>query len=64
MPPRVREIIRLLEAQGWRMVRFGKGDHRIFERNGEVQVVDGAESREFSRAAWAKMKKRHGFKDR
>jgi predicted RNA binding protein YcfA (HicA-like mRNA interferase family) len=64
MPPRVREVVRLLEQQGWRLIRFGKGDHRIFERDGEIEVVDGAESREFSAPAWAKMKKRHGFEDR
>lgn len=46
------------------MIRYGKGDHRIFTRNGEIEVVDGAESREFSAPAWAKMKKRHGFEDR
>jgi hypothetical protein len=45
------------------MIRYGRGDHRIFTRHGKFEVVDGAESREFSAPAWAKMKKRHGFED-
>ena len=38
MPPKVREIIRLLEENGWALVRQG-GSHRQFKRPGSPVLV-------------------------
>lgn len=41
MPLNVREVIKLLEANGWRLMRT-KGDHRIYrDDEGRTTVVSG-----------------------
>ena len=41
MPLKVREVIRLLEKNGWRLIRT-TGDHRVFRSpDGRITVVSG-----------------------
>ncbi|MBL0160615.1 MAG: type II toxin-antitoxin system HicA family toxin [Bryobacterales bacterium] len=41
MPLKVREVIRKLEAAGWRLMRTS-GDHRVFRSSdGRITVVSG-----------------------
>ena len=49
MPPRVREVVRMLEEIGFRFKRRGKGDHTIYIRGNEEEVVDGGPNHEMPR---------------
>lgn len=41
MPRKVREVIRLIEESGWRLVRT-RGDHRIYRSpDGRTTVISG-----------------------
>ncbi len=64
MPPRVREVKKLLRELGFTVERPGKGDHTVFSNptTGESYALDGADSHEVPRPVWAKLKKRLGLK--
>ena len=62
MPPRVREVKRILREHGYSVERPGKGDHTVFynPKTGERYALDGADSHELPRGTWEKLKKRLG----
>ena len=64
MPPRVREVKKLLRRSGYSVERAGKGDHTIFYNpaSGETYSLDGADGHELPRGAWEKLRKRLGLK--
>jgi predicted RNA binding protein YcfA (HicA-like mRNA interferase family) len=64
VPPRVREVKRLLRKSGYTVVRPGKGDHTIFlnPTTGDSYALDGSDSHEMPQGAWNKLKKRLGLK--
>jgi len=64
MPPKVREVKRLLREAGYTIERRGKGDHTVFYNPGTKQAysLDGADNHELPRAAWEKLRKRLGAK--
>ena len=60
MPPRVREVKRLLRSLGYTKERLGKGDHTIFQNpsTGHTVSLDGADGHEVARPFWEKLRKR------
>jgi predicted RNA binding protein YcfA (HicA-like mRNA interferase family) len=64
MPPRVREVKRILRSLGYSDERPGKGDHTVFKNpmTGDVISLDGADGHELPRAYWAKLRKRLGIR--
>jgi hypothetical protein len=64
VPPRVREVKRLLRKLGYTIERPGKGDHTVFYNPAtkERYALDGADSHEIPRAAWLKLRKDLGLK--
>jgi predicted RNA binding protein YcfA (HicA-like mRNA interferase family) len=60
MPPRVREVVRILERHGWVLARCGRGDHRVFKKDGasESIVISGSDHRELKKGAWEEVRKR------
>jgi len=63
MPPRNREVVRMLEAIGFRWLRSGKGDHTVYARGAERVVLDGGPNHETPKPVWAKLRKLHGLED-
>ena len=63
MPPRVREVKRLLRELGYTVERTGKGDHTVFYNptTKDKYALDGADSHEMPRAAWLKLRKHLGL---
>jgi predicted RNA binding protein YcfA (HicA-like mRNA interferase family) len=63
MPPRVREVKRLLRSLGYTKERPGKGDHTVFQNpmTGDSVAIDGADSHELTRPFWSKLRKRLGI---
>ena len=61
MPPRVREVVSMLEAIGFRLVRSGKGDHSIYQRDREIEVIDGGPNYELRKGMWEKLRKKYGL---
>jgi predicted RNA binding protein YcfA (HicA-like mRNA interferase family) len=59
VPPRVREVKRLLRKLGYTDERRGKGDHTVFYNptTKESYTLDGADSHEMARGAWLKLRK-------
>lgn len=64
MPPRVRDVKKMLRKQGYTVERPGKGDHTVFYNpaTGEVYSLDGADSYELPRGVWDKLRKRLGLR--
>jgi HicA toxin of bacterial toxin-antitoxin, len=59
VPPRVREVKRLLRKLGYTIERPGKGDHTVFYNptTKDQYTLDGADSHEMARPAWSKLRK-------
>jgi predicted RNA binding protein YcfA (HicA-like mRNA interferase family) len=59
VPPRVREVKRLLRKLGYTDERPGKGDHTVFYNptTKESYTLDGADNHEMARGAWLKLRK-------
>lgn len=58
MPPRVREVKRMLIDAGFVFAREGKGDHTYWEHpSGAKYALDGAESTEMAKGSWFKLRK-------
>jgi predicted RNA binding protein YcfA (HicA-like mRNA interferase family) len=64
MPPRVREVEKMLVAVGFRRKRQGKGDHTVYARGTERVVPDGGPNHELSLPFWKKLRKQYGLKER
>ncbi|MDB5041891.1 MAG: hypothetical protein JWN27_2617 [Candidatus Eremiobacteraeota bacterium] len=64
MPPRVREVKRLLRKLGYTDERHGKGDHTIFKNptTGDDLTLDGADGHEVPWLVWMKIRKRLGIR--
>ena len=63
--PKVREAIRLVERDGWRLVRT-RGSHRIYKhrhRHGTV-VIPGHPSRDLPKGLWHNILRQAGLKER
>ena len=63
MPPRVREVVRMLEEVGFRRFRSGYGDHTVFARVTERVALDGGPNHELPKPVWAKLRKKYGLKE-
>ncbi|MGP6158902.1 MAG: type II toxin-antitoxin system HicA family toxin [Vulcanimicrobiaceae bacterium] len=65
MPTRKREVIRMIEAIGFRWLREGKGDHAVYARGeGERIVLDGDMNKELPTGFWLRIQKKYGLKER
>lgn len=64
MPPKVREVKRLLRKLGYTIERPGKGDHTVFFNPTTKQQysLDGPDSHELLRPVWLHLKKLLGLK--
>ena len=63
MAPKVSEVIRLLEADGWRLIRM-KGSHRVFahpSKPGTVTVA-GKPSVQLPEGTWRSIQKQAGWR--
>lgn len=63
MAPKVRDVIRRLEQEGWRLVRQ-EGSHRHFkhpDRPGPVTVA-GPRHEELKEGAWQSIKRQAGWR--
>jgi predicted RNA binding protein YcfA (HicA-like mRNA interferase family) len=63
MPPKVREVKRLLRGCGYSIERRGKGDHTVFKNphTGDTYSLDGSDDHELPRGTWTKLRKRLGL---
>ena len=61
--PKVREAIRLLEREGWRLSRT-RGSHRVFRHPDKpgIVVVAGKPSVDIPRGTWNSILKQAGLK--
>lgn len=59
-PPKVREVIRRLQSEGWRLDRQN-GDHRQFKKGGKLVTVSGKLSDHVKRGTWGKIKDQAGW---
>ena len=59
MPPKVREVKRLLRKMGYTVERHGKGDHTVFYNptTKDHYALDGPDSHEMPPGSWAKLRK-------
>jgi predicted RNA binding protein YcfA (HicA-like mRNA interferase family) len=62
MPPRVREVVAMLESMGFRLLRRGKGDHSLYVRGTDTEVIDGGPNHEMSKGLWEKLRKKYGLR--
>ena len=61
---KVKEVVKLIEADGWMFARSGKGDHRIYkhpEKSGIV-VIDGKASDDIPKGTFNKVLKMAGLR--
>ena len=63
MSKKVKEVILLLEINGWRQVRM-RGDHRVFKKIGEVNnvTVSGKESKELAEGTYQSILRKANLK--
>ena len=63
MSKKVKEVILLLEINGWRQVRM-RGDHRVFKKIGEIYniCVSGKESRELAEGTYLSILRKANLK--
>ena len=59
-PPTVREVIKMLEDDGFVLVRIA-GDHRRFAKNGQRVTVSGKMSDHLAPGTWANVKRQAGW---
>lgn len=59
-PPTVREVIGMLDAEGWRLSRV-RGDHRQYKKGGRVVTVAGKLSEHLDRGTWSSVKRSAGW---
>ncbi len=63
MPLKVREVIRLLEKNGWRLLRT-KGDHRIYgDSEGRTPVLSGGAGDDVRPGTYRAILRQTGIKD-
>lgn len=63
MPRKVREVIRLIEESGWRLVRT-RGDHRIYRSpDGRTTVISGNMSDDVRPGTFQAILRQTGIKD-
>ncbi len=63
VPPRVRDVVRMLEAVGFQRLRSGKADHTIYARGDEREAIDGGPNHEVPKPRWEKRRKKYGLKE-
>lgn len=65
MPPKVREVIRRLERDGWRLART-RGDHRQYEHATKpgIVTVSGKPSVEVPVGTWLSIQRQAGWRSR
>ena len=66
MPPRIRDIIKMLEDDGWRLVRFEGTSHRQYRhphKPGTVTVA-GAPGQEIGKGTLSSIRRQAGLRDR
>ncbi len=63
MPPRIREVVRMLEEVGFQRLRSGKGDRTDFARGSERVTLDGGPNHELPKPVWAKLRKKYGLRE-
>jgi hypothetical protein len=49
----------MLEAIGFRLRRRGRGDHSVYARGNDVEVIDGGPNHEMSKGLWEKLRKKY-----
>lgn len=59
-PPKVREVIRRLEAEGWELDRT-RGDHRQYVKGGRVVTIAGKPSAHLDWGTWKAIQKSVGW---
>ena len=62
MPPKVKDVIRLLEQQGWYLARTS-GSHRVYKHadRAERVVVPGKLSDDMRPGTWKNVQRQAGF---
>lgn len=59
-PPKVREVIRMLEGDGWRLVRC-KGGRRIYRKDDRVVTIHGNDNHVLTIGTWKAILKQAGW---
>lgn len=59
-PPKVREVISRLQAEGWELDRV-RGDHRQYRKGGRVVTVAGKPGEHLDRGTWAAIRRSVGW---
>jgi hypothetical protein len=52
----------MLEQVGFRFKRRGKGDHTVYARGSEEEVIDGSPNHEMPKHRWEMLRKKYGLK--
>ena len=65
MPPKVREVIRLVERDGWRQVRT-RGSHRVYKHPTKpgITVISGHPGVDMPQGTWENVLKQAGLDKR
>ncbi len=62
---KVKRVIEIMEANGWKFVRYGKGSHRVFAHpNFQLpQIVPGKPGDDLATGMLAKIRQETGIKE-
>ena len=55
-PPKIREIIKRLEHDGWKRIR-AKGGRRIYRKGNKTVTIHGKDSDQPPKGTWAELKR-------
>jgi mRNA interferase HicA len=55
------EFIRLAKKNGWELIRYGKGSHGIYEKDGKQVVIPNHGSKELGRGLEKKLRREMGL---
>lgn len=59
-PPKVRDVIRMLEAEGWMLSRC-KGGRRIYRKGEKVVTIHGNDNHVLTVGTWKAIQKQAGW---
>ena len=60
-PPTVREVIKRLESEGWKLIRQNGTSHRIFGKDGTIIPIAGKPGEHLDRGTYGKIKRLAGW---
>jgi len=53
----------MLEVIGFRFLRRGKGDHDVYARGTEREIIAGSMNHELPKGLWEELRKKYGLRE-